>query len=347
MEIKEITDKEQWESFASSCRDKTFLQSWNWGEFQKLMRGKIWRFGFFSAKGGELLGIAQVVRVSAKRGTFLLVPHGPITLDTLQIANNKSQILQILLERLREIAKEEQASFIRINPVWERNEENNALFKGFGFLEAPLQMHPEASWKLDIAPSEEELFKGMRKTTRYLIRKAQENADISISQSKDIDDVKPFSKFHEIVSKRQHFTPFSLEYLENEFNSFAKDGQASIFWGRYKGEVAAASFVVFWAGQGFYHHAVSLPQYAKLSVPYLIQWEAIKEAKKRGCSVYDFWGYVDPVKQKDHPWSGPTLFKMGFGGKAHLYVTAKDLPLSLKYWPTMIFEKIRRMRRHL
>ena len=30
MEIKEIEDKEIWEDFLSLCRDKTFLQSWNW-----------------------------------------------------------------------------------------------------------------------------------------------------------------------------------------------------------------------------------------------------------------------------------------------------------------------------
>jgi len=31
----------------------------------------------------------------------------------------------------------------------------------------------EATWKLDIRPTEEELLKQMRKTTRYLIRQAE------------------------------------------------------------------------------------------------------------------------------------------------------------------------------
>jgi lipid II:glycine glycyltransferase (peptidoglycan interpeptide bridge formation enzyme) len=78
-----------------------------------------------------------------------------------------------------------------------------------------------------------------------------------------------------------------------------------------------------------------------------LQWEAIKEAKKRGCVLYDFWGYVDPKKEPNHPWAGPTLFKMGFGGNAHEYVKTQDLPLSWKYLPTAFFEKVRKIRRHL
>ena len=52
--------------------------------------------------------------------------------------------------------------------------------------------------------------------------------------------------------------------------------------------------------------------------------EAIKEAKKRGCKVYDFWGFTDPEKFPKHPWAGPTLFKMGFGGHKEEYVKTQD-----------------------
>ena len=33
--IKEITQKQAWEDFLLECEEKTFLDSWNWGEFQK------------------------------------------------------------------------------------------------------------------------------------------------------------------------------------------------------------------------------------------------------------------------------------------------------------------------
>ena len=141
--------------------------------------------------------------------------------------------------------------------------------------------------------------------------------------------------------------PFSDEYIKNEFEIFAKNGQAIWLFGKYKGEVAAGALLIFWSGIGFYHQAASLPKYAKLSIPYLLQWEAIKEAKRRGCKLYDFWGFTDPVKHPKHPWAGPTLFKMGFGGKAYEYIKTQDYPLSKKYWLINIFEKLRKIKRGL
>jgi len=352
MEIREIQSKGEWEGFLAGCKDKTFLQSWNWGEFQEMMREKVWRLGAF--EGRDLIAVALVVKVKAKRGTFLLVPHGPvvkISNDQFPISNQfsnpKFQILQTLLEKLRELAQQEDAGFIRVNPIWSRSPENTSLFKNLGFRDAPIQMHPAASWKLNIIPPSSELLLDMRKTTRYLIRQASQNTDIAVFQSNRLEDVCVFSAMHEKVSKRQRFVPFSLEYLEKEFSVFLKDNAVSLFFGKYKDEIAAASFVVFWSGIGFYHHAASLSEYAKLSIPYLLQWEAIKEAKSRGCVLYDFWGYVDPKKEPKHPWAGPTLFKMGFGGDAHEYVKTQDLPLSWKYLPTALFEKVRKIRRHL
>jgi lipid II:glycine glycyltransferase (peptidoglycan interpeptide bridge formation enzyme) len=140
---------------------------------------------------------------------------------------------------------------------------------------------------------------------------------------------------------------FRKDYIQKEFETFAKNGQALWFVGRYKGEPAAASLVVFWSGVGFYHQAASRLKFAKYSIPYLLQWEAIKEAKKRGCRIYDFWGFTDPKANPKHPWAGPTLFKMGFGGQKHEYVKTKDLPLSWRYWPIYLFEKIRKLKRGL
>jgi lipid II:glycine glycyltransferase (peptidoglycan interpeptide bridge formation enzyme) len=342
MEIKEIQNKEIWESFLKDCQEKTFLQSWNWGEFCKFMGEKVWQWGIYD--NDELIAVALVEKKIAKRGTFLLVPHGPATKPE---ENSREEILKALSEKLKIIAAHEQASFIRINPIWKREERGISLFKNLGFRQAPLQMHPEASWKLNLEPSEEELFVNMRKTTRYLIRQAQKNDNISFSQSNDFKDVEIFSRFHDQVSKRQSFIPFSLEYLQKEFSAFGKDGGVSLFFGYHNKEIACGSFVVFWSGIGFYHHAISVPKFAKLSVPYLLLWEAIKEAKKRGCEIFDFWGFVDPKKQPSHPWAGPTLFKMGFGGQAHEYVKTQDLPLSCKYWLTYAFEKIRKLKRGL
>ena len=98
---------------------------------------------------------------------------------------------------------------------------------------------------------------------------------------------------------------------------------------------------------GFYHHAALLPKCHKIPLAYLLQWFAIKEAKRRKCVLYDFWGYVDPATQPKHPWAGPTLFKMGFGGKKYEYIKTQDFAISLKYWLNYIIESLRKIKRGL
>ncbi len=284
-----------------------------------------------------------------------MIQHGPVIknpkseiLISKQILNPKFQIINTLLDKLKEIAKEENCSFIRIAPLFERNEENQKIFKELGFKKSPMHANAyEATWKLDIAPSEEELLMQMRKTSRYLIRQAMKNQDITIEKSEKLSEVEIYQKLNKEVSKRQKFAPFSYEYIKNEFEVFSRDHQVLWFFGKYKDEVAAATLIVFWSGIGFYHQAASLSKYAKLSIPYLLQWEAIKEAKKRECKLYDFWGFVDPKKEPRHPWAGPTLFKMGFGGRPFEYLKTQDYPLSKKYYLTYIFEKLRKTKRGL
>jgi len=344
MNIKEIQNKDIWEDFLLGCEDRTFLSSWNWGEFNRMMGNKIWRLGVFDRN--ELVGLALVSKIMAKRGIFLLIQHSSVIIK--HATDGKKQILGLLLEALKKIAKKENCSFIRINPLWESNQENQDILKSFGFREAPMHANSyEAAWKLDITPPEDELLMGLRKTTRYLVRQTLKNQDITVEKSKELDGLKIYQQLNEEVAKRQRFVPFSSEFIKNEFEVFLKDNQVLWFFGKYKDEVVAGALVVFWSGIGFYHQAASTAKYAKFSLPYLLSWEAIKEAKQRGCTLFDFWGYVDPKENPKHPWAGPTLFKMGFGGKAHFYLKTQDLPLSKKYWLTFIFEKLRRIKRGL
>lgn len=334
MEIREIGSKEIWEGLLKDCPEKTFLQSWNWGDFQKTLGNKIWRLGVFENE--EVLTIALVIKIVAKRGTFLLIQHGP------------AKILEALLGKLKTIAIEEKASFIRIAPLWEENGPNEKTFNSLGFIDSPMHANAyTATWKLDISGPEDQLLARMRKTTRYLIRQAENNPELTVEKRTDEDALGLYQELNLEVGRRQNFAPFSPEFIRKEFKAFAKDGQVQLFLGKYQGEALAGALVIFWSGTAFYHQAASSQKGAKIPLPYLILWEAIKEARSRGCQIFDFWGFVDPQKQPRHPWAGPTLFKMGFGGRAREYLKTKDLPLSKKYWLTFLFEKIRQFKRSL
>ncbi len=356
MEIKKITDKNLWEGFLKDCYPKTFLQSWNWGEFSKLMGQKIWRLGVYESE--KLLATCLVVKVKAKRGTFLMVEHGPniklkIKNEKLKISiparpaggqNLKLHILKLILKKLKEIAKKEGASFIRVCPIWERSEENEKVFAELGFRNAPIHIHPEVSWVLDLDKTEEELLYEMRKTTRYLIRQAQKKSEIQIKKSQSLEDLAQFYKIYQETASRHHFVPFSFNFLKRQLEVFGKDNQILILLGKYKNEVVSGAVFVYWQNGAFYHHGASLRRYSKIPVSYLIQWEAIKEAKQRECDFYSFWG-IAPEDKPDHPWKGLTLFKKGFGGRKEEYVKTKDLVLSSKYWLNWIVETTRRIKR--
>ncbi len=357
----------------AKCEEKTFLQSWNWGEFNKLEGNKIWRFGIYT--DGGLTSVVLVVKVSAKRGTFLFVPHGPSealakedgpitklkiesmprTKPKVLVRGEKLKVLELLLTEIKKIAKEEKADFIRVAPVWERSEENVKIFKEASFKEGPIHIHPEVVWELDIAKSEEELLAGMRKTTRYLIRQAEKNNDIKIIKSQNKEDLELFNKVYQETALRHRFAPFSFQYLKNEFEAFAQDNNILIFLGKYKEKVVSSAIILFWQGTGFYHQGASLPESNKTPVSYLLQWEAIKEAKKRGCQIYNFWGVAEKNWKLEignwkfgvHPWYGLTLFKMGFGGYKKEYVKTHDYPLSSRYFLTYLFEKARKIKRRL
>jgi peptidoglycan pentaglycine glycine transferase (the first glycine) len=350
MELKEITNKQEWESFLSEQTEKTFLQSWNWGEFNSKMGGKIWRFGIYNQE--KLISVAFVYKISARRGTFLFIPHGPVVAEGLS-GQDKKEILELILVQLSDIAGKEKASFIRVAPIFARNEENENVFLDLGFRQAPIHMHPEVTWELDITLPEEELLMNMRKTTRYLIRQAEKNPDVEIIISDKIEDLKLFWPVYLETAKRHNFVVFSEKYLEAEFDSFIGDKQISIFLGKYKGQVVSAAIFVFWQDMCFYHQSGSLSQFNKIPVSYLLQWQAIKEAKNKGCRTYNFWGIAPDIKTESdaqkskHPWAGLSLFKMGFGGYVKNYVKTQDLIISNKYWINYIIETFRKRKRNL
>ena len=142
--------KEIWDKRLSELQPHTFLQSWEWGEFQEKLGCKIWR----------LLDPILVIKIVARRGTYLLVPHMIVPFT------------EEILGKLKTIAVHERCDFIRVCPLIENTEENRSKFKRFKFRNAPIHVHTELSWVLDIAPNEEDLLQNMRKTTRYSIRKA-------------------------------------------------------------------------------------------------------------------------------------------------------------------------------
>jgi lipid II:glycine glycyltransferase (peptidoglycan interpeptide bridge formation enzyme) len=309
----------------------------NWGDFNKNTGEKIWRLGFFEAD--KLKAVTLVIEIKAKRGTFLFVPHGPVV----EKDQDKKEVIEKLKEYLIKLGKEEGAAFIRISPIFSRNEENIKIFRELGFKDAPIHMmHPETTWILDIDKDEETLLREMKKNHRNLIRRAQKDG-VEILESGSEEFLKNFYDIHMETVARHGFVPFSYEYIKEELEGFKKDDQIRIFIAKYQEKIISSAIIVFYGNEAFYHHGASSSQYAKIPSSYLTLWTAIEFAQKRGIKKFNFYGIVE--NKPKHPWYGLSHFKKGFGGYEANLVHCQDYPLNWKYAITYMVESIRKIKR--
>jgi lipid II:glycine glycyltransferase (peptidoglycan interpeptide bridge formation enzyme) len=337
MKVVAIDNQTVWNQFIDENDSSTFLQTWEWGELQEKLGYDIYRLGVYD--NDILTAIALTLKVDSKRGSFLFIPHGPLLKKELK--NHTKPIIQSLSLNLIEIGKKERCSFVRISPILVDNPQNAVIFKEIGFRKSPIYMHAERVWVLPLVEEEEVLMEQMRKTTRYLIRKAPKDR-VVIEKRTDEEAVDDFWQIYEKTAQRERFVPFSKKYITEEFHAFHKTGNALFLFGRVDNDCLAAALIIFTKSSAFYHQGASI--HSKFPVTYFLQWEAIKEAKHRGCLLYNFWGILQEGRTPKS-WQGLSLFKKGFGGHQIDYLPTQDLVLSPKYYLTWLYENYLRLKR--
>lgn len=329
MDVRPFTDHTEWNKFIETHNPWAFFQSWEWGEVQKKIRHEVIRWGFFDQ--GQLTGVAQIILVEAKRGTFLHIRHGPV------FAIEKSQLWDLFIRECRKLGRNRNCDFIRVSPMIENSPNNRKLMSTLGFRSSPIhRMDGEICWVLNLGKTEEEILTQMRKTTRYLIRHA-EKTGVKICESTDVDR---FLSLYIQTAKRQEFVPH--QGIREEYILFSKAKKAHLFMAQQDNNLLAASIFIRFGSQFIYHHSASVP--SKTGASYFLQWYAIRFARKLGLRYYNFWG-IAPGTTRRHPWNGITLFKQGFGGEEKQFIHAQDLPLTSFYFVTWLVETIRRIYR--
>ena len=100
----------------------------------------------------------------------------------------------------------------------------------------------------------------------------------------------------------------------------------------YQGQPLGAVIVVAYGGRAVYMYGASTDKERNRMPNYLLQWEAIRWARERGCEVYDFWGAPDEFNEEDSMW-GVWRFKSGFAGDVVRHIGAWDYPARpFWYW---------------
>jgi lipid II:glycine glycyltransferase (peptidoglycan interpeptide bridge formation enzyme) len=337
IDFKEITDQKIWDQFVLGQDFYTFLNSWQWGEFQKISGSEIERLGAWS--DNRLVAVILLIKVTAKRGTFLFCPHGPLLVEDL----NRDDFFHDFTIEVSIRARKKQATFVRLNSLLANTKKNTELLNHNGWKFAPIHMHAETTWLLDLTPSNEELLQKMRKTTRYLIKKGEKDG-VTVKQDNSITGQEAFIKLHlrHAQENKHNYTAFTPEYIKNLFTVFKDD--LSLKFSEFNGQVQAASIIIFYGKTCAYYLAASDSKERQFSTSYFLQWQSILEAKNRGCKTYNFWG-VSPDDNKNHPIHGVSQFKKGFGGEQLDFLHAYDYPLTKWYYFNFILETLRRKKR--
>ncbi|EKD62982.1 MAG: methicillin resistance protein [uncultured bacterium] len=336
--VVEINDQKVWDGFVVSTQPQSFLQSWNWGETNSKLGKQVWRLGYYDKK--TLVGVCMAIMESAKRGPHLLVPGGPV------INWKNKKLVDIFVESVNNLARKERVWFVRFRPELLDNSRHRSLMKSLGFVVSPMHLHAQNTWVLDISRSEDEIMSGMRKTTRYLIRQAIGLDDLKVTFSNSNQNVSVLGQLQKETASRHRFVGFSQTLFKAQMDTFGGDEQAFLFVCYHRSIPLNAAIIIFYNDIAYYHHSASTLKFPKTPSSYLLQWEIIKEAKRRGCRKYNLWG-IAPTDDPNHRFYGVTVFKKGFGGLRVDWLPAFDIPLSSFYWLTHFFEKIRKKVRRL
>jgi len=315
-----------------SRENYSFLQSFDYGQMQARL-GNEPLYLLLENENGDIVYSYLAILFKAKRGKYIFLPYAVF----------EAERLAIVTQFLQKLALEHGVDFIRISPLLADNTENLAQFGMLGFRPAPVHMmHPELLWLLDLAKDEKNLLMEMRKNTRYALKQAGKMPIRIISGSSE-ELLKNFYDIHLATARRQHFVPYPWEYLQAQLAVFGPKDQIKVYVAEYEGKFIAGAVIMFYGYEGVYHHGASLAEYNRVPASQLIQWEAIKEAKKRGLPRYNFWGVVNNAPK--HPWAGLSFFKQGFGGSGQALLHCQDKPLTAKYWLNFLVETIRRIKR--
>ena len=335
MNIDPVTSQEAWDALVQGISPNTFLHSWHWGEIQLRLGHTIERLEFTDQ--GESLGVALLVHMRAKRGSLVLCPHGPLVKKEEYI----KEVLRSIVVHVKSTTKGYSA--LRLAPLLLDTKENNTLLQEEGFKPSPLHVHAELTWVLDISGSKEDILKGMRKTTRHAIKKADKEG-VQVDVQTSAQALERFWPLYEQTSSRHNFVPYTKNTITTQIEEFGKSNQVFAVTATYQGKDVASAILFYYGDTAYYYHGASTHIQGNIPAAHAVQWSAIQEAKKRGATKYNFWG-IAPDNEPNHPFAGITVFKKGFGGQAVPYIHAHDYPLSWRYYPLWIIETFRKYQR--
>ena len=329
---KDFVSPREWDAFTKRSPSGHLLQSWTWGEFKAHFGWQPLRLA--AVEGDRILAAAQILfrPLPVSRLTTAYIPKGPL----INRSTPPTSTATALLSAIHDACRRERAIALKVEPDWEDDIDERSWLGARGFIPSGQTVQPRRTVVIDLTLDEEAILAQMKPKTRYNIGLARRKG-VSVSLG-TAGDLCTFYELLEATSRRAEFGIHTQAYYTQAWQLFAAQESVALFLAQH-GEMTLASLMVFiWGNKAWYMYGASSDEERQRMPNHLLQWEAIRWARARGCETYDFWGIPDVDEGQIGPHiavaeergalstglGGLYRFKRGFGGKEVRYVGAYD-----------------------
>ncbi len=313
-----IEQQHLWDAFVSDSPSGHFLQSWGWGELKASVGWHPLRLALWDTVRQEIVAVAQILRrtiahIPLPFGHLAYIPKGPV-LDWSNPAS--ASIVPVFFSQLHLCLRRQGAFALQVELPYEVGMQvGHEIAQCMGAIHfQPVQaIQPLRTIVLDLLPDEDTLLAHMKEKWRYNIRLAGRKG-VQVQLAQTVEDVRSWYHLLQTTSIRDSFAIHTLEYYLRAWQIFSPPNQAQLFLADYNGQLLAGIFVGLMAKQAIYLYGASSNEQRQLMPNYLLQWEAMRWAKRQGATTYDFWGIPETDDQYE-AMAGVYRFKSGWGGR--------------------------------
>jgi len=315
-----IDDPAKWNATLALLPYAHVLQTWEWGDFKAATTGWVpERIAYMYH--GAVAAMAQVLTRRVGPLSVMYVPKGP-ALDYADPALRAG-----VLAELKRRANERGAIFVKIDPdvtigvgvpgqPGSYDEPLGAQiaheWSAAGLTYSREQVQFRNSIVVDLRPLEDDLLDTMKQKTRYNVRLADRRG-VTIRFGTE-DDLGMLYNLYDETARRDGFVIRPLDYYKLAWGRFMRAGLAQPIIAEYKGQPIAHVIIFGFARRAWYFYGASADEGRQHMPTYLLQWEAMKWARRQGITLYDFWGAPEDFFDENDPLAGVFRFKEGFGG---------------------------------
>ena len=325
MNIVSLSD---WNKFLENHPNAHLLQMGEWGELKKDFGWKPVRFVLAQPPAGNRKAGAQILFRRLPLGLTLGYMPKPVFSGQWTVDNDQ------FWREVDLICKQNKAIFLKVEPdSWD----DAFHLPHSAFRVSPHNIQPPRTITIDIKDNEETILAKMKPKCRYNTRLAEKKG-ITVHAWNDIQS---FHEMMTVTGGRDNFGVHSKEYYQRAYKLFHQKGTCELLVAEYEGKPLASLMVFANGKRAWYVYGASNDQERNRMPTYLLQWEAIRWAKVRGCEEYDLWGVPDENEETleanfetrhDGLW-GVYRFKRGFGDEVKRAAQAVDRVYNpLLYW---------------